>query len=213
MQITPFALGPFQTNCYVVHRDGAQSGAPCWIIDASFEATALIDHVKQTGLRVEALIFTHAHIDHIAGAFAVVRELKPGAIMIHDAERAWLSDATLNLSEAFGLPTTAPDATRILAEGETLTLDGSSWRVLHTPGHSPGSITLVNDETHQAISGDTLFAGSIGRYDFPGCSFDVLADSIRTKLYTLPDETKVYPGHGPTTTIGREKRSNPFVRP
>lgn len=212
MQITSFALGPFQTNCYIVHRRGATAGDACWIIDASFEPGAMIEHVKRAGLRVEALIFTHAHIDHIAGAFDVVRELRPGAIMIHEAESAWLGDPGLNLSEAFGLPTTAPDATRVLHEGKTLTLDGAAWRVLHTPGHSPGGITLVNDETHQAISGDTLFAGSIGRTDFPGCSFEMLAESIRTKLYALPDETRIYPGHGPATTIGREKRSNQYVR-
>ena len=161
-------------------------------------------------------MLTHAHCDHIAGAFDVVKAFSQGGagalpVWVHEAERDWLSNPMLNLSALMGLPVTAPEAARLLREGDELELAGEKWRVLHTPGHSPGGITLWHEASGTAIVGDALFAGSIGRTDFPGSSFEVLARSIREKLYKLPDETRVLPGHGPETTIGREKRSNPFV--
>lgn len=110
------------------------------------------------------------------------------------------------------MPVTTPGPDRTLEGGEELTLAGTTWRVLHTPGHSPGGITLVHDASNTAIVGDTLFAGSVGRSDFPTSDPDALVRSIRDTLYALPDDTRVLPGHGPATTIGREKRSNPFVR-
>jgi glyoxylase-like metal-dependent hydrolase (beta-lactamase superfamily II) len=118
----------------------------------------------------------------------------------------------LNLSAGYGVEVTAPTPDRLLRHGETLILCGRPWQVRHTPGHSPGGITLYHEPGGTAIVGDTLFAGSIGRHDFPGSDFATLAKSIREQLYTLPNETTVLPGHGPTTTIGREKLSNPFVR-
>lgn len=215
LAVTPFELGPFATNCYVVHREWADDHTgprPCWIIDASFEPRDLIDHVRKHALAPEALIFTHAHIDHIAGAFEMRRAFPDVPVLIHEAERDWLTDPHLNLSAGYGMPVTAPAATRLLKDGDTLTLDGSSWSVLHVPGHSPGSVALFNEPARILLGGDALFAGSIGRTDFPGCSFEQLERSIRTKLYALPDDTTVHPGHGTATTIGREKRSNPFVR-
>lgn len=213
--ITGFELGPWGTNCYVVAPTSttAESRTPCWIIDASFEPQPLIEHVQSEGLTPEALIFTHAHIDHIAGAFEVRSAFPNLPILIHELEEQWLLDPELNLSVGAGIPTTAPHATRLLHDGEKLTLGATTWRVLHVPGHSPGSIALGCETEGIVLGGDALFNGSIGRTDFPGCSFEELARSIRTKLYTLPDNTVVHPGHGPATTIGREKRSNPFVRP
>ena len=152
-------------------------------------------------------------MDHIAGVTEVVRAFPGLPVWIHEAEREWLADPMLNLSAPFGEPVSLPDADRVLRDGEELSLAGSRWRVVHTPGHSPGSIGLVHaGAAHVAITGDALFAGSIGRTDFPGCSFEQLAASIRARLYTLPEDTVIYPGHGPSTTIGREKKSNPFVR-
>lgn len=209
--ITKFELGPFATNCYVVRA--SQTSSECWVIDASFEPSPLIEHVRKANLRPQAIILTHAHIDHIAGLDEVSRAFPGTPVLIHEAEREWLTDPMLNLSAAYGQPISfrAPD--RTLRDGDTLTLGKKSWRVLHTPGHSPGGIAIVNDGTpHGAITGDALFAGSIGRTDFPGCSFEALAHSIRTKLYTLPPDTVIFPGHGPATTIGREMQSNPFVK-
>lgn len=208
-----FTLGPFETNCYILTVENAAADEPsCWIIDASFEPQDLIDRVNARGLRPAALILTHAHVDHIAGV-AAVRSAFPGLpIWIHEAEREWLSNPMLNLSAMMGMSITSPGPDRLLVDGETLTLGGLKWTVLHTPGHSPGGITLYNEPTRTAIVGDALFAGSIGRTDFPGSDHETLANAIRTKLYTLPDDTTIYPGHGPTSTIGREKRTNPFVR-
>lgn len=203
-----FVLGPFETNCYVVTVDGSED---CWIIDAGFSPQSLIDAVSESGKKPAALILTHAHVDHIAGIGDVLEAFGPIPILIHDAEREWLGSPQLNMSTMLGLPVTAPEPDRAIQEGQTLELGGSSWSVLHTPGHSPGGITLYNAAGGVALVGDSLFAGSIGRTDFPNSDFATLADSIRSKLYVLPDETRVYPGHGPDTTIGREKRSNPFV--
>lgn len=214
--IQGFELGPWATNCYIVAPSevpDASAARPCWIIDASFEPEPLIEHIQSERLTPEALIFTHAHIDHIAGAFDVRRAFPDIPIFIHELEEQWLLDPELNLSIGAGLPVTAPHATRLLKDGQTLTLGHTTWRVLHVPGHSPGSIALWCESEATVLGGDALFNGSIGRTDFPGCSFEQLERSIRTKLYTLPDGTTVHPGHGPATTIGREKRSNPFVRP
>lgn len=209
-RIEVVTLGPFETNCYIVSPVG---GRDCWIIDASFEPRALIERVRKLDLRPDALLLTHAHIDHIAGVNEVLSAFPGLRVFIHEAERQWLSNPVLNLSAMMDMPVTARGPDGLIKEGVPLTLAGQEWSVFHTPGHSPGGIALYNAAAGAAIVGDTLFAGSIGRTDFPGSDFDTLAGSIRTKLYTLPDETKVYPGHGPPSTIGREKKSNPFVRP
>ncbi len=205
-------LGPFETNCYVVRPERAGRGDPCWIVDAGFDPGELIALARERDLRPELLILTHAHGDHIAGVRDVLAVWPGLPILIHEAEREWLTDAELNLSLAIGMPVTAPGPDRVLREGDVLTLAGSEWKVLHTPGHSPGGITLYNAADGVALVGDALFAGSVGRTDFPGSDPRTLARSIREKLYALPEETVAYPGHGPSTTIGVEKRTNPFVR-
>lgn len=207
-KIQSFVLGPFETNCYLVTVEGSEE---CWIIDAGFDPGALIDAVRASGKKPAALILTHAHVDHIAGVGEVLEAFGSVPVLIHEAEREWLSSPQLNMSTMMGAPVTAPGPDRTIEEGQTLELGGSSWLVLHTPGHSPGGITLYNAAGGVAIVGDSLFNGSIGRTDFPNCDFETLAQSIRLKLYALPDETRVFPGHGPDTTIGHEKRSNPFV--
>lgn len=204
-------LGPFETNCYL-YAPSAEAGAPCWIVDAGFDPAPLIEAVRASGLKPEKLILTHAHLDHIAGVDAVSEAFGGLELLVHEAEREWLTNPDLNLSGGYGFPITCRPADRLLRDGDELTIGDESWSVLHTPGHSPGGITLVSPDRAVALVGDTLFAGSIGRHDFPGSDFDTLARSIRERLYTLPDETVVLPGHGPETTIGREKRSNPFVR-
>jgi glyoxylase-like metal-dependent hydrolase (beta-lactamase superfamily II) len=225
-RIYAFCLGPFQTNCYVVTPAGGVADAmgrapgtpdtPCWIIDAGFDPDELIEFIRTERLVPKAIILTHAHCDHIAGLFDI-RSAFPGVpILIHPAERSWLTDPMANLSGVFGMPITGPEPDRLINDGELLELaegaqNASQWRVIHTPGHSPGGITLYHAGSAQAIVGDTLFAHSIGRSDFPGSDPSLLEASIRRKLYRLPDDTTVYPGHGPSTTIGREKRSNPYV--
>jgi glyoxylase-like metal-dependent hydrolase (beta-lactamase superfamily II) len=208
--IEPFVLGPYETNCYLVRMPGRDG---CWFVDAGFEPGEMIERAVGLKLRPRAIVLTHAHLDHIAGVSEVLRAFPGTPVLIHEAEKEWLGDPELNLSAFSGIPVSAPGPTRTFRDGDQLELEGSAWRVLHTPGHSPGGVTLYHAPSHTALVGDALFAGSIGRTDFPGCSFEELAESIRTRLYTLPEETKIFPGHGPSSTIGREKKSNPFVRP
>ncbi len=217
-QITAFPLGGYQTNCYVVRRPDAGHEAPsgreaCWIADLGMQPEPLLDYLESESLEPLVIVLTHCHIDHIAGLFQARSAFPEVPIWVHSAEEAWLSDPMLNLSALSGMPVTGPDPSRLLRDNETLDLLDEPWEVRHTPGHSPGSVSLVHHASNQVLAGDALFNGSIGRTDFPGCDFDTLANSIRTRLYDLPDETTVYPGHGPSTTIGREKRTNPFVRP
>lgn len=207
--IETFELGPFPTNCYLVY--GTQPG-PCWIVDASFGPDELIDRTRNLGLVPQALILTHAHGDHIAGVDEVLRAFPELPVLGHAAEKNWLKDPGLNLSRPMGMEVTAHGPDRLITEDDVLELGPQRWRVLHTPGHSPGGLSLFNEASRVAIVGDTLFAGSIGRHDIPGSDGRVLADSIRKKLYSLPDDTRIYPGHGPTSSIGVEKRTNPFVR-
>ncbi|MEK6701235.1 MAG: MBL fold metallo-hydrolase [Planctomycetota bacterium] len=212
MEIETFTLGPFETNCSLVTDAGE-----LWVVDASFDPQEMIDRVRELGIVPKAIVLTHAHVDHIAGV-ADVRRAFPGTpVWIHRDEQEWLADPVLNLSAMMGQSITAPGPDRLLADADELTLGNTHWRVLHTPGHSPGGVAFYCAQPGGGgapvlIGGDALFAGSVGRSDFPGSDPATLARSIRTRLYTLPDDTIVYPGHGPTTTIGREKRSNPFVR-
>jgi len=200
-------LGPFATNGYVV-----SAGSACWIVDAPFGAEELVYLVRARGLTPELVVLTHAHVDHIGG-LDEVRAAFPGVpVVIHDVERGWLGDAGLNLSGDFGMPFEVAGPDRTLVDGDELALGATRWRVIHTPGHSPGGITLYHAESAIALVGDTLFAGSIGRYDFPTSDGEQLFASIREKLYALPDETRVLPGHMGATTIGHEKATNPFVR-
>jgi hydroxyacylglutathione hydrolase len=202
-------LGPFATNSYLVSVPGS---ADCWIIDPSFGPAALIERVRGRGLTPVAIVLTHAHVDHIAGV-ADVRRAFPGVpVLVHATEAEWLSEPMLNLSALTGMRVTAPGPDGFLEDGKTLTLAGTTWTIRHTPGHSPGGVVLIHDPSGCVIAGDTLFAGSIGRTDFPGGDAATLASSIRNVLYRLPDETRVYPGHGPPTTVGAERRSNPYVR-
>ena len=210
-QIEAFCLGPYQTNCYVVRPNGDDDAGRCWIADFSFDIGTLLGSVTASGLKPEALVLTHAHVDHIAGLAEAKRRFPEAPILIHTAEKEWLTDANLNLSGFSPTPVTAPPADRLLEDGDELELCGETWRVLHTPGHSPGSVSLYNKAANVCICGDAVFKGSIGRTDFPGCSFADLENSIRTKLYALPDETVLLPGHGPATTVGDERRTNPFV--
>lgn len=210
--IQVFPLGDFQTNCMILTQGEPEAGKSCWIIDCGYQPEPMLDAIEEQGLVPEKILLTHAHADHIAGLIEA-RSRFPGVpIYMHQAEETWMNDPVLNLSAALGLSITAPDPEAFLNEGDTVSLEEMEFRIVHTPGHSPGSISLIHEAAKLAFVGDTLFAGSIGRTDFPGSSFETLEESIQSKLYVLDPETVCFPGHGPATTIGQEKNSNPFVK-
>lgn len=206
--IEAYALGPFATNCFLVHTGHGGEG---WIVDASFEPGALIERARELELEVTKIVLTHAHGDHIAGLHEV-RAAFPGArVVMHEKEASWLGDPVLNLSAGFGEPVRQAPAEETLKGGEVLKLGDSEWKVLHTPGHSPGMVALYCAAVHAAIVSDTLFAGSVGRFDFPTSNEGDLMRSLGEVLMKLPDDTRVLPGHGPATTIGRERKFNPYL--
>jgi glyoxylase-like metal-dependent hydrolase (beta-lactamase superfamily II) len=211
LHVETFVLGEWATNCFVLHRANAAAGSACWIVDAGFNPDELIDYIRRNQLAPREVLLTHAHLDHIAGLHAIRAAWPSAAILIHRAEECFLTEPMLNLSVILDEPIVAPPATGFLEAGQTLSLDGLELEVRHTPGHSPGGISLYHRAGNCVIAGDSLFNGSIGRTDFPTSDHDTLIRSIREQLLTLPDDTVVHPGHGDTTTIGREKRGNPFV--
>lgn len=210
-QIQTFPLGDYQTNCFIVTDGPPTPNKPCWIVDCGYQPEPLLDAVESQNLTVEKIILTHAHADHIAGLFDARSRFPNAKIYIHPLEESWLSDPVLNLSAALGLSITGPTPDAHLNHNDTLTLQSLTFRVAHTPGHSPGSISLIHEPSNTALVGDTLFAGSIGRTDFPGSSFKQLEQSIRDHLYTLDPKTTCHPGHGPKTTVAHEHATNPFV--
>ncbi len=201
MEIQSFTLTPFQTNCYVL-KDGGEA----LIIDPGEPSPFIVEHVD--GCRVAAIVNTHGHCDHCAGNAAVKNETD-AQLLCHEADLP-LIRGLQQQAAVFGWacdPSPQPDG--FLNEGDTLTIGGAQLRVLFAPGHSPGHIALAGDGF--VIGGDVLFAGSIGRTDLPGGSHEQLLETIRDRFLTLPDDTVVYPGHGPATTIGEERASNPFL--
>lgn len=207
MKLWTKPLGPLQTNAYVL-TNGQGEGV---IIDPGMNPEELLAYVQE--LKIQAILLTHAHFDHIGG-LEEVRQKTGAPVYIHSLERDWLTDAAKNGSDRWPMvtaPITCQPAENTLKHDEVLELIGLSIRVLHTPGHSPGSVSYYMEGEGLVISGDALFAGSIGRTDLPGGDYDTLIKSIKEYLFNLPDQTVVYPGHGPETSIGQEKKYNPFL--
>jgi glyoxylase-like metal-dependent hydrolase (beta-lactamase superfamily II) len=201
---------PFGENSYVVWADGHQEA---FVIDPGFEPDLIIELLRREQLTLAAIVCTHGHIDHIAGNADLKQEYPEAPIIIGRGDARMLTDPHANLSANWGFHIVSPPADRTVDDGQTLTVAGIELEVREIPGHSPGHVVYVvrNENPPVVLGGDVLFAGSVGRTDFPGGSFPQLKAGIEAKLWPLPDETKVYPGHGPMTTIGEEKRTNPFV--
>ena len=198
-------LGPLDNNTYLIVDVATRETA---VVDVGFEPEAAIDAVREADLRVRYLLNTHAHYDHTAGMRAV-QEVLGGEYWLHPGDRPLL-DRLTEQGALFGFPpAVAPGSVHDLADGQRLPLGEESLEVIHTPGHSPGGVCFRWGD--MLWVGDTLFAGSIGRTDLPGGSFEELERSIRTRLFLLGDALQAFTGHGPATTLGRERRENPFV--
>ncbi len=199
-------VGPIEANCYLI---GCPDTLEAAVIDPGGDPPKIIEAIKANKLKVKYIINTHGHIDHIE-ANGKVQEATGAQILIHKNDAPMLTSPRLNLSTFVGGNIASPAADWELQEGDEIKIGQQiTLQVIHTPGHSPGSICL-QCTGDILISGDTLFAGSIGRTDFPGGSYEQLIEGVREKLFVLPDAVVVYPGHGPSTTIGFEKKSNPF---
>lgn len=205
MLIDQLGVGPLQVNCYLVACPETREAI---VIDPGDDVERILELARQSDLKISTIVNTHGHFDHIGGNKAMVAAT--GAeLLIHRADQPLLARAESHAS-AFGLSVVpSPEPDRLLEDGDTVTVGTLSFQVLHVPGHSPGGICLFGGG--HLFVGDVLFAGSIGRTDLPGGDHDALVEGIRERLLVLPDDTVVHTGHGPATTIAREKRTNPFV--
>jgi len=209
MKIDCLALGAYQTNCYVLRRD--ETNRDCLVVDAGLEAEPLVEFLMVNGLNPLAVILTHGHVDHIAGVQALRGRFPDIKVYIHRLDAEMLTGTKPNLSELTGGIFKTGPADNLVSEGDIIDQAQIKLQVLHTPGHTAGGISLYCEEQGIVFVGDIIFADSIGRTDFAGGNMTELIGSIKQKLLTLPEETILYPGHGPQTTIGREKRYNPFL--
>lgn len=198
----------FQQNCSLIWDEQTRQAA---VIDPGGDLDELLAQVERLDLKLEQIWLTHAHIDHAGGTGELAGRLNLPIIGPHPGDQFWI-DALPQQSQMFGFPPAlAFTPNRWLHEGDTVTLGSHTVQVRHCPGHTPGHVVFYSPELQRAFVGDVLFAGSIGRTDFPKGDFDQLITSIKTKLWPLGDDTVFIPGHGPESSFGRERRSNPFV--
>ena len=202
MNVECLVLGPLETNCFLVSES---AGTPVLVIDPAGECEVLLDAVA--GREVAGVVLTHCHFDHL-GAAAALLDATHTPLSVHELDAGYITDSVGTGGSLWGFDTVAPEADILLKDGDTVRVGLVQLCVISTPGHTPGSICLLGDG--HLFAGDTLFAASVGRTDFPRGDARALSASIRDRLAPLPDETRVHPGHGPDTSIGREREINPF---
>ncbi|MCS6995195.1 MAG: MBL fold metallo-hydrolase [Anaerolineales bacterium] len=209
LEIVSFCLGPVQTNAYLIADPQTREAA---VIDPAWDGHLLLAEAQRRGWRIGHLWYTHAHFDHIGGAAAIADALNPlPLVALHPADHVlWRAGGGGRL---FGLPIDpGPEPSIDFVHGQILRLGSNVFEVRHVPGHTPGHVLLYCAAERVCFCGDLIFAGGVGRTDLPGGSWESLVYSIRTQVYTLPDDTRLLSGHGPETTVGEEKVSNPFVQ-
>ena len=209
MILEQLVVSPFQSNCWVFGCRETREGV---VIDPGDEAERILESVRTHELTIKYLIHTHGHLDHVGATAAVQRETG-GSILIHEADQIMLDNLPAQAALFGGDDPEIPDIDKYIKEGDRIAFGRYVLTVLETPGHSPGGVCIkIEGNEHGVFAGDTLFQNSIGRTDLWGGSYEQLLDSIRDQLLPLDDDTPVYPGHGPQTTIGAEKRNNPFLQ-
>jgi len=208
MILEPLVVGMLQTNCYLL---GDPETGRAVVIDPGGDSERIVARLRKHGLTLEAILLTHAHFDHVLDAWTLKEELG-GEIYLHPEDKSLLNNRSVGLGAVFSSAAQKPkgEVDRWIREGDELAFGGIRLHVLETPGHTPGHVSFHCPEARCIFVGDTLFAGSIGRTDFPGGSYDRLIRSVREKIFVLDGETAVYTGHGPETTVAREMRTNPF---
>ncbi|MFO0945418.1 MAG: MBL fold metallo-hydrolase [Planctomycetota bacterium] len=210
LRVDSFVSLPFEENSYIVRKDGEKE---CFVVDPGFEPDLLLQRIDDLDLEVTAILNTHGHVDHIAGNGAMKERFPTAPLIIGAGDARMLTDPFLNLSALGGVSVVSPPADYLVHDGQMLEVLGLQWEVKSIPGHSPGHVVFIWNEGNPPIvfGGDVLFAGSVGRADFPGGDGRLLISGIRSKLYCLPPESIVYPGHGTPTSVGEEMATNPFT--
>lgn len=207
MKIERFVIGVIGTNCYLAINEKTKEAV---VVDPADAPGELLEHIASEGIKIQAILLTHAHFDHIMGIDGFVERFGKMPVYVEAGDQMLLSDPPKDQFTIYSHGYRYQDGT-VIHDGDELKLAGYTFRVIHTPGHTPGGVCYYVEEEGVLFSGDTLFCCSVGRTDFPKSSTSDLIRSIREKLFLLPDETKVYPGHMDETTIGSEKVNNPFV--
>jgi glyoxylase-like metal-dependent hydrolase (beta-lactamase superfamily II) len=209
LEIVSFTLGPVQTNAYLIAEPESGDAA---VIDPAWDGDIILAEARKRGWRIAHLWYTHAHFDHIGGAAAIADALNPLPIVaLHPADHDLWKAAGGGPMFGFHIDP-GPEPTIDFSQGQFLHLGNNHIEVRHTPGHTPGHVVICCADAGICFCGDLIFAGSVGRTDLPGGSWDELVQSIQKQIYSLPDHTRLLSGHGPETTVGKEKGSNPFVR-
>lgn len=208
MKIMYMVLGPFMTNTYILYNEETMEGL---VVDPSFSPEHYIKAIEEKKIHLTSIFLTHAHVDHMAGMNELRKAFPKAKMYMDKRDQPFLRDPERNLSYMFPTPTLVDDADVWVKDGDEIETSGYTFQVIDTTGHTPGGISFYLKKEGIVFTGDSLFQGSIGRTDFPGGSMKELTGSIRKNLFALPDSTVVLSGHGEQTTIGQEKRTNPFL--